>query len=361
MAGIFQNGVWCCGFDFVNVAGAATQIFDAQTGGAVGFSASNTRFGTGLVLLLSGATVTKNLQVSIPTITEGFAFMTQGLPASGWAILKNWLDAGTVQVSLQVNSLGQLQFFRGGVGGTNPLGLASAQGTVVANQYAFLQPQITFSTVGGQVQLLVNSSAIPVLSATGLNTAPSGNSWVNQTQFIASGFLGGGLNEYYDDWYMLDMTGAAPFNTFLGNGRTFLSAPTSDSATAGLNAWAFTTPNGSDFANFAQIPPNTADYNSSGTVGQRASCRFPALPSTSRVFFFNAWESDELDAAGPRTMAVITRNNSIDQQGPAISPVNGAYAYHNTISTIDPNTGQPWANGLVTNSNAMEIGPVVVS
>lgn len=360
MAGIFQNGVFSCGFGFVNTGGSALQVFDA-VGGTVGFVTTPTRFGSGVALICAGTATgaTKNLGVNLPTIIEGFAFQCASLPASGWGLFKEWLDNGVVQVSLQVNSSGQLQFFQGS-GTSTPLGLASAS-VLTSALYGFLQVQITFSSSGGQIQCLLNSSAIPIVSAAGLNTAPSGNNYVNQARFVATGFPGGTPNVYFQDWYMLDMTGSAPFNTFLGNGRTFLSAPTSDSATGGLNTWAFTTPNGSDFANFAQIPPNTADYNSSQTVGARASCRFPALPSTSRVFFFNTWESDELDAAGARTIAVVTRNNNIDQQGPAISPVNGSYAYHNTISTIDPNTGQPWANGLVTNTNAMEIGPVVVS
>src|ERR1700722_10795584 len=355
--GIFQNGVFSCGFGFVNTGGSVLQVFDTSTGGAVVWVTSHTRFGSGVSLELAGATATKNLNVNLPTLIEGFAFESQTLVASGWTIIKEWCDAGTVQVSLQVNNLGQLQFFQG-AGTTTPLGLATAQGTIGAAAFNFFQVQITFSASGGQVTLLLNSSTIPLTQATGLNTAPSGNNWVNQSRFVITG---AGVAGFFQDWYMLDMTGAAPFNTFLGNGRTFLSAPASDSATAGLNTWSVTTPQGSDFANFAQIPPNSADYNFSQTVGARASCKFPALPSTSRVFFFNTWESDELDAAGARTIAVITRNNSIDQQGPAITPVNGTFVYHNTISTIDPNTGQPWANGLVANTSNMDIGPVVVS
>jgi hypothetical protein len=357
MAGIFQNGVFSCGFGFVNTGGSALQIFDTISG-TFSWVTTPTRFGSGVAINLAGTTlgVAKNLGVNLPTLIEGFAVYLTTLPASGWSLLKQWGDSGTTQVSLQVNSLGQFQFFQGS-GTATPLGLPSAP-VLTSATYVFLQVQISFSVSGGSIQCLLNSAALPIISANALNTAPSGNSWVNQVRFSATG---AGVGVYFQDWYMLDMTGAAPFNTFLGNGRIFLSAPNADSATGGLNTWAFTTPQGSDFANFAQIPPNAADYNSSQTVGARASCRFPALPSTSRVFFFNTWESDELDAAGARTIAVITRNNAIDQQGPAISPVNGSYAYHNTISTIDPNTGQPWANGLVTNANAMEIGPVVVS
>lgn len=352
---IFQNGVFCCGFDFVNTGGAVTQIFDSITGGALSFSASNTRFGSGNCLVISGATATKNLGVNLPVLTEGFAFEVQALPGSGWHRIKQWADAGTAQISLQVNSLGQIQFFQGS-GTSTPLGLASAQATIVAGQYYFPQVLLGFSTTGGQITLLLNSSAVPVISATGLNTAPSGNNYVNQSVFAVDG-----ANVYYDDWYMLDMTGSAPFNTFLGNGRITTAGPSSDSATAGLNTWTFTTPQGSDFGNFAQNPPNASDFNSSATVGARASCKFPALPSTSRIVFFNTWVSAELDAAGARTIAVVTRNNLIDQQGPTISPANGTYAFLNTISTIDPNTGQPWANGPLTNTANMEIGPVVVS
>lgn len=359
--GIFQNGIFACGFDFVNTSGSVLQVFDAVGGGAAQWTTSNTRFSSGVALLLSGSTATKNLNVNQGTLIHSWAFMTQGLPSSGWAILMEWVDNGTVQVSLQVNSLGQLQFFQGS-GTSTLLGLPSVQGTVVASQWIYFQTQTVFSPTGGSVYLLTNSSGLPAISASGLNTAPSGNSWVNQIRFISSGFPGGGLNQFFDDWYMLDMTGTAPYGSFLGNIRAVGAGPNADSATAGLNTWSFTTPQGTDYGNFAQNPANATDYNYSATVGARASCKFAALSvTTSRVVFLNTWINAELDAVGPRTIAVVYRNNAVDQVGPTISPVNGTYANFNTISTIDPNTGQPWANGLVSAVTNLEVGPEVIS
>lgn len=360
--GIFQNGVYGCSFDFLNSANPVTQIFDSVAGGAAEFTASNTRFGTGLALLLSGAFCDKNLDVNLTQLIDGFAFMAQGLPATGWALVREWSDttAGAVQVSLQCNSQGQLAFFQGS-GTSTMLGSATPAGTVVINGYIFLQVQITFAT-GGNISYSFIGAQTWTGTISGVNTAPSGNAYCNQVIFQSLGFPGGGLAVYFDDWYMLDLTGTAPLNAFLGNGRyasPFYSSPTGESATGGLNTWSFTTPQGSDYGNFANVPANASDYASSGTVGARASCTFPSL-SASRVFFFNAWDSDELDASGTRTISIVTRNNGTDQDGPSFQP-NTTFAFHNSVSTIDPNTGQPWANGLVANSNAMEIGPEVIS
>lgn len=360
MAGsIFQQGVYGCSFAFVDTAGAASQIFDASSGFV--WSTLVTRFGTGVSVAISNGSATKNLGVNLPELIEGIAFRCDALPVSGWAILREWADSGTVQVSLQVSASGQLQFFRG-TGTGSPLGSATPQATVVAGIFLFLQARITFSVTVGAVELFIDFATTAAISAIGLNTSASTNAYANQALFVSSGFPGGTPATYFQDWYILDLTESAPFNTYLGNGRYQADGPTSDSATLGLNTWSLTTPQGTDYGNFANIPPNSSDYNSSAVVGARASCRFPNLgASTTHVTFFNTWVSAELNGAGVNTLVIVYRNSGTDQVGPVITPANGTYAFFNTISTIDPATGLPWTDEQIGATLPMEIGPEVVS
>jgi hypothetical protein len=368
MAGIFQNGVWSCGFDFLPTAAVpAGGVFDigSTSGGGCNVSAAYARF-SGKGVNVGGAVTYcgRSFNTNLATFIHGFACNFLALPASAITCFLTLYDAtaGNQQLSLGCDSTGALGFYSaGGLPGSTGLsgliGVKSAAGTIVPGAYNFIEFLATISSGAGVLTLRVNGTT--VISFAG-NTQVTANAYANRIYWGMNGTnTAGGVN--LDDFYLLDMTGVSPLNAFLGNGRIQTDGPNADSATGGLNTWAFTTPQGSDFGNFAQIPANPADFNSSGSVGARASCKFPSLGAIARVAFFNCWQSSQLDAAGARTIATVYRNNSVDQTGPTITPSNGSYAFSNTASVIDPNTGQPWANGPVANTTNMEIGPQVIS
>lgn len=97
-----------------------------------------------------------------------------------------------------------------------------------------------------------------------------------------------------------------------------------------------------------------SNYNSSATIGQRMSFRFPGL-SVAQVLFLNTWINAEEDAAGTRIITPIYRSNNIDQNGSAIG-LGTNYTYYSQNSATDPNTNQLWANELPSVAAACEIG-----
>lgn len=361
--GIFYNGVFSLGFDFLPTGTPTVGgVFDGVQG-SPSIGATYARFsGYGMQCNGNRIYIWKSLHVNLASTINGFGFYCAALPSPGTLnLLFTWYDstANSSQVTLAYNSQGQLGFYTGSgnlnsYSGTLTLvGSLSATGTIVAGSYMTIEALVTINSSSGVVEAYVNGGQ--VIYNTGLNTQTSSNAWVNQVYMGSSSSSGSGCNQYFDDWYSLDMTGSSPFNTFLGPGRIQTDGPNADSATSGLNAWSYTTPPGTDYGCCANIPANSAQYIYDSNVGDRASFRFPSL-STAKVFFLNTWFSAEEDAAGTRTIVPIFRNNSVDQVGPSPISLGTSYVYYNQPSTVDPNTGVAWASETVATAAACEIG-----
>lgn len=369
MAGIFKTeGLWSCGFDFLPdgtlVAGG---VFDV-IGGSPQIGSSFARFaGKGVRMNGNNIYAGRTLQTNLASYYEGFAFNPIALPTS--TVLHVFYtaydtNAGQAQFSLAVNSQGQIGFYSGsGFGGSGSLALIagtslSATGILVPGGYYFIEVFATISATVGVFTLKVNE--VTVLTFSGLNNRTTANAWVNQVSHGALSSSGDASDHRFDDIYILDTTAPAPLNTFLGNGRIQTDGPTGDSATGGLNQWAHTTPQGTDWGNAANIPANPAQYDSDSTLNDRMSLSYPAITAT-KVLFLNAWISAQQDAAGSRQITPIYRSNSVDQNGTAISLSNGVYVYSNQASAVDPNTAAPWASGTVAAAQGCEIGVKVTT
>jgi hypothetical protein len=262
-------------------------------------------------------------------------------------------------VTLVLNPSGQLQFYQDGgyypSGNTTvsvPIGSASGDSVIVPNTYYFIELYITPATAGF-LQCRVNGVTVIAYSGSALKTNP----WTT-TMFLGAAEASG-CQSSFDDWYMLDLSGPGPLQTYLGPGRVQTDGPSGESATPGLNVWTATNPTGSDYGNCANIPANSAEYNASGTIGQRMSLSFPAL-SYVQCVFLNTWISAEEDAAGVRGITPIFRSNDVDQAGTAIN-LAASYTYYSQASAIDPNTSEPWADGTVTAAQNCEIGVEVTT
>jgi hypothetical protein len=367
MAGIFgSSGVWSLGFDFLaNGTPSAGGVFDyVIASGTMNVNPSFARFGIGKgIQCQSGSTYFgKNFNEELSSFITGFAFSVNQLPPSNISTILTAYDnvAGAQVVSLGLNSSGQLQFYQNGgytpssgsSGLTSPLGSASTAGTIVAGSYYFIELHIVIGSAG-LVECRVNGIVVCTFSGNTQKTNP----WAT-TVFMGAAVAS--TSNSYDDWYILDLTAPSPLNTYLGPGRVQTDTPTGDSATPGLNAWQATNPVGTDYGNCANIPANTGQYNFSGTIGQRMSLSFPALTGYVQAMFLNTWFSVLEDAAGSRGVTPIFRSNGADQSGVAIN-LPSSYTVYNSASAIDPNTGNPWADGTISAAQSCEIGLLVSS
>jgi hypothetical protein len=282
---IFQNGVWSCGFDFLADGTIPSgNVFDVGSTGSGGPSVGATaaRFsGKGITIPSSAGFIGRSLSTNLASVITGFSFKTTAVPTSGVVTIATLYDAtaGQPQATLGYNSTGKMGFYSvGGVQENNiaisgQIGALSAPGTVIPNSYDFWEIAGTINNVSGALTLKKNG--VSVLTFSG-DTQVTANAYVNRIYFGQSNPGAVTIATHYiDDMYILDLTGAAPLNTFLGPGRLQTDGPIGESSTAGLNAWAFTTPQGTDYGNAASVPPSVSNYNSSATVGQRMSFRFP--------------------------------------------------------------------------------------
>ena len=342
MAGVFENGAFSCGFDFPN---NPNQIFQFTASGN-SFSSGTTRFGVGQSLSAGFGNVGLNLGVNLATLIVGFA-VNIPLPGTGWSSIYQWYDSlagsNNTQVSLQVNSQGQLQFFQGS-GTSTPLGAASALGTITTGLWAFLELKITFNSATGAVECRKNGVTSPVITASGLNTAPSGNNQVNRVYFM------GNNTAFFDDWYMLDTTGSGALATYLGNGKLQTDAANSD-ATPNQFGTNPSQGSGSHFNNVKQLPlVNDSSFNFDNTVSDTELYGFPAnLGST--PLFLNFWTRQWLDNSGTRTTEIPCKSGSTTVNSAVITPSTNP-SYFNSLVQNDPNTSAPWASAAAAQAAA---------
>lgn len=340
--GKFFNGVWSMGFD---MDPAAAEIFDIGAAGAG--SNSVTPFGSGWSWQSSGAPGV-TLGVNLTTMFIGCRFYWAALPGTSGIVL-NFYDvtAAAAQVTLRIFSDGSLRFYLGAGTGT-PIGSASVTGLVSATTWVYLEAKVVINGAGaGSVELRVNGNATPVITQGSVTTQSTANTWVSGLILTSPN----GNTVTYDDWYMLDSTGTAPLNTYLGNIRIVSDAP---NAAGSHTQWTPTNPTNVNWSNTANIPANTAQYNSDGTVADIDSYAFPAIGgSPVSVLFLNHWYKTELDTAGARTVVPGCRSGATDFfDTTAQTPPNGTYKYFNKPWTVDPNTSAAWT---IANAQSAEL------
>jgi hypothetical protein len=348
MASIFQNGLFTEGFDGDPTAALVfTQISSGScvASGVFGFGYYYNLTNTSGILL----------NANLASLLVGVHIYIGSLPSSS-AILFEWYDvtAGAAQVTLRVTSTGALQFYLGSGTGT-PIGSASAAGVIAANTWTFLEGLAVISATVGQVIAQVNGVNVITTAAT-QNTKSTANTFVNAFTFPAVS-IG---TQAYDNWYMLDMTGSAPFNTFLGPVQCRGEVATANSAVSGRNAFTGTPATGSNtYQNVAHVPAVPAsDYNYDANPGDYDMFRFPNLPSNvATVLAVNHKVLVNLDSAGARTVALNKYSGGTDSLGTAFTP-GSSVAYANKVDTVDPNTSAAWT---VAAAQAAECGLKVVS
>jgi hypothetical protein len=347
----FQSGGYCNSFDFENVVNA---IFDFTGSGAI-FNTTPTRFGIGQSLQ-NPAHTGMNLSANEATLFDSVGVYEALLPTSGWSLIREWYDAtaGQVQVSLQYNALGALQFFSG-AGTSTPLGSLSASGVIRVNQWVFLEVKIVFNSATGSVQCRAwgpgGNGSTPVINSSSLNTAPSGNNFCNRVYFET-----GAGNTWFDDWYMLDGTGSGAMSTFLGNGRVQCDAASGDDPTSGNNQFS-TQPSqttGNHYKNVDELPlVNDTNYNFDNNVGDKELYEFPANLPTAPLFI-NFWYRTWLDTSGSRTVEPLCQSSGVTTTGAAITP-SSTPSYSNQLTQNDPNTGAPWATAAAAEAALLGI------
>jgi len=214
----------------------------------------------------------------------GWAFMngtSNGFTGTGYnAILRfcdssfsgTWNDAEQCTLYYAANGYFQLQ--RG-----STVLATSTSPTANDNNWHYIECSIVINATTGSIVLHVDGAT--VLNATGLNTQATANTQWNSIK------LGGSTwSVYYSgdvracDIYVLDSSGSAPWNTFLGNTKVYFTAATANGSTNNFTpqaaAWAASTA----YALNAVIVDSNGNIQLVTTAGTSGSGSHPTWATT---------------------------------------------------------------------------------
>ena len=288
------------------------------------------------------------------TAIVGFGYLVSHVDAIGTTgfQLCSIRDGATSQVSLRLNQDLTLSVVRGEHNGT-VLGTTSVG--ISAASYFFIEMKVTIHASAGTVDVWING--VNRLSLTAQNTRNTAiaqwNVFSLGMQFSVAGNNGGNFRTAdWDDVYVLDGTGAAPWNGALGDVRVDYSPVTAASVNGAPNTQ-WTPSAGSNYQNVDDAAPNDdTDYNTGLTVGVLDTFVVQDAPANSTVYGVQVNLSFKKTDVGICSVAAAARHAGADYVG---SDMAGGtmYAYGRQVWPTNPGTLAQWTEA---GFNAAEFG-----
>jgi hypothetical protein len=291
------------------------------------------RFATGAV----SSVATPILTPASATVVVGLAYKSDYLSVSPMLTIRS---GGTAQVSLGFNS-GLAQAYRG----TATLLGAASTGTITTGAFYFLEFKAVIHPSAGAVVVKINGTV--VINLSGVNTAGTGAASWDQ---VVLPFAFGGVESDYDDFYILDGSGAAPLNDLVGDARVDARYPTAEGATS---AW--TPLSGTDNALMVDETPPDDDttYCSTATIGATDTHVVQDAPVAGAVLLgVQVVLSHKKSASGTCAVAPVVRHSGTDYPGTAANP-GTSYGFACTPYGLNPGTSAAWTEA---GFNAAEFG-----
>lgn len=244
-----------------------------------------------------------------------------------------FLDGDIPQVDVVLHTDGTLEVTRNGV----TLGRTSSGATsITQDTYYFIEIKVRIHQTQGSVHLRINSQL--VLALTNIDTQHSPNAQMTQVVF---GNPRVGITPpldplqvewtYYDDVYVLDTTGPAPHQDFLGDCRVLCGVPIGQELTE------FTPSAGTNWEAVDERPPSVADYNEAATVGQRDRFQYEPLPALVNPLVYGVQLSlyATNPDVGPRQIAAHCLSGGVELDGIPLA-LPGTYSYVQDLFVRDP-------------------------
>lgn len=280
---------------------------------------------------------------NLATVVCGAAFYPTDTPATSPRVLIRLRDGSTEQLSVTVEADNSIAVRRGDYSGTSVA--QSSPCKLPPGAWSFLEFKATIHPSAGSVEVKLNG--VTVLSATGINTRNSSNSYATEILFWQA---------YIDDLYVLDTTGSAPYNDFLGDIRVRTLYP---SGAGSSTQWTpLSSTNVSNIDDQGTADSDTS-YNSSDTAAQQDLFAVDNLPDTSgTVLAVQARWKARKDDGGTREVKTLVKAGGTTDSGPTEALGMSYVSYLGDILTENPDTAAEWA---ISEVNAVELGYELVS
>jgi hypothetical protein len=266
-------------------------------------------------------------------------------PYSGSAAIFDFLDSATAQITVGLNSSGQLYVARGAYNGT-----VLGTGTNVLNNSGFyyIEAKVIFDTTGSNGTVTVQLNGASEISVTGADTTSTANSYCTS---IRVSLLNGNSNHqgfWVDDIYIDD-------STLQGDIKVDCIKPNG----AG-NYTQFTPSAGSNYQNVDDGRAHDSDstYNADSTNGHIDSYAMENSPTAGTVIAISQVAYLRKDDAGARNAAIFLRSNTTDSVGSDIVLSNSYAACIRGPILLNPDGNVAWTNAAI---DALEAGVKVTS
>lgn len=335
-------------FDHYNTA-QINRKWNALTGSPA-ISAGQGRFSTAGIGLTSYSLVRKTLDTPGPTGSTsiiGCAFRVPVAPVSSGIDLYTIMDTTTAQFSLCLNSDMTLSVLRGTYMGTT---LGKTVRALNVGVWFYIETKVLIDAAAGTVDLKVNGESWAPFPLTGQNTrGATVTTYTNFQLGPSSGNSGGTF--YADDLYVLDGSGSAPLNDFLGDTRVEAIFPNNNGQYS-----EFMGNDANQVNNYQQVDENPADDDTSyvyaQTIGTRDTYTFPAIASDGTIRCVQHWLAMKKDDTATKTVKSLCRDHdNADHDSTATqNPGQTTYDYYRFNYTQDPATSATWAKADLTNT-----------
>lgn len=343
MALIFVDG-----FDYFTASGGYEYLPGKWTGN-IGGGASYTMVagrhgGYAFQSRIDGSGLYKDLGANYETLIAGFAFWyTTGYSAVN-ATFFELMDSTTVHLYLRLNTSGELALYRGD--GTL---LAEGFSVLVGSTWYYIEIKAKISdTVGTCV---VRANEVVQFSISGEDTRNGANAYINRVRISGTNY---DVPTYIDDFIVLDTTGPAPFNDFLGFIRVDTIRPTG----AGSNAeWVPSAGSNYQCVDETQLTAATigSDYVTVSGEGKTDTYAMANAPvdMTGSIFAVatNVVAFKSGTAVTSVVPAMLIGGNMYSGESFDASPA--AYTNYQDFQTVNPATSAVWTSGEL---NALEYG-----
>lgn len=306
-------------------------------GGFITLSAS-TRFNAGLSASMNAATTFS--RKDFPAVTKliaGLAIRQSSLYDSLNVFVLSGDAGATGHVGLRMMANGAITLWRG-----STQVATSAAGVVFANTWHYLELSATINSTTGTITARVDG--VQVVTFTGNTKAGGTNNSIDRLELSNLNGVG-----YFDDVYIADDTGAAPWNDFLGDVRVQTIKPSA----AGSSTQLAPAGSANNWDNVNELPYSSADYNSSATAGQRDLYAMEDLAAlTTTVYGVQVTSTAHKTDSAVRSVKNLVKSGATVTASAtktlAISPT-----LLSSIYQANPTTSAQWTPAEV---NAMETG-----
>ncbi len=303
-----------------------------------GSTSSSTRFGTGLCIDLwaggSGATMTK----TFPAASQIFIGFASAPGSNNPTIMYLYGDTGaTNHLILKLENATTLGLYRGGT--------QLATGTVTSfliMPWQYIELSATISDAGGTCEVRVNGTT--VINFTGDTKNGGTNTTIDKIALYPNYTY---YHIYYDDMYILDGTGGAPYNNFLGDVRIHTLVPDAAGSSTQM-----TPSSGANYTTVDELPYSASDYVT-GSMGQKdlySTSDLPANPGT--IYGVQANIISKKTDAGSISGRTVLKSGSTTTPGSTNNLGTSDVTYSSTYAQ-NPDTAADWSASDV---NSIEIG-----